>query len=155
MKVTVISFIVVIVLGGIIYAGTHIHEQYYEEHQTTGKIVGVSWECWSCNTIRGVNDATSTADLDRVTRGGGRVANCFTLGNRALGYNNTQRVTFYVGVDTPLGHRTITFAWRRRGSVRNEFALPMVDLPPKGTEVPVVTTLSGENARWLEEEDEK
>lgn len=122
-------------------------KEYVEEHHTTGTIIEVWWDCWSCNDIYGLHSRTQTGDMDRRTAGDGRVADCFTIGNPNIGRNNVQSATFHIVLDTPLGKKTARYRWNRHHSDTREFKMP-IELPT-GATMTISTTKSGFDA-WIE-----
>ncbi|MBU1132543.1 hypothetical protein KKC32_04865 [Patescibacteria group bacterium] len=150
-KIITACLVAIGLLTASIIGAWEVYKHYVEEHHTTGTITGVWWDCWSCNHIHGVNDTASTADMDRTTRGDGRVAYCFTVGNTSFAHNNTQSATFHIVLDTPLGRKTASYRWRRRHSSKEEFPLLMEDLPPDGGKINITTTLSGSDAVWSDQ----
>lgn len=147
-KIITTCLVVISLLAALVADAWEVNKHYIKEHRTTGTIIGVWWDCWSCNHIHGVNDVATNADMDRATRGEGRVAWCFTVGNSSFAHNNTQSATFHVVLDTPLGRKTASYRWRRRHSATEEFTLPMTELPSDGSQINITTTLSGSDAAW-------
>ncbi len=148
-KLIEIALLVVLAAVFIGLGGNKIYKNYITNHNTTGKIIDVQWKCWSCNTVTGVNDVATTADLDRTTSGYGRVAHCFTPGNVGFAHNNSQLVTFFIILSTPLGTKVVEYSWRRRYVSTEDFDLP-ADLPPKGESIRIRTTLAGQSAEWID-----
>lgn len=128
----------------------YYYKYYVEEHRAIGTIVEVSWDCWSCNEIIGINEPAENADLDRSASGNGRVAWCFTVGNNSWAHNNVQEVTFHIELSTPWGQRILRYRWTRSNSSTNDFELPM-DLPPDGSQLNILTALAGPDAKWIDQ----